>query len=103
MNTELRDRIIERIKDQVCDLLDEKAGIFFTDLEDACVAFAEDIENDGKTFKARLGIATVIEPRGTEAEVETTLSWSVKKRASAEAVVSLQPKLPGMAGGTTDE
>lgn len=75
---------IEKIKSDVCALLDEKAETIMRDMGDSFVQ--QSAEDEDKKLKFSIGIKADIKPQ--ENKVDVKISWGIKKTATAESAIN---------------
>ena len=51
---------------------------------------------EDKPLRVRISCGVVVEPRGKEADVRTTIKWGVSEKHATDSTVDLNRPLPGM-------
>ena len=93
MNKDLIVKAILKAGEQAAGLLEERAEEIAGDIRAQYLAADAD-----KKFSVSLSMPSKITEAGTNLDVKTDLTWAVKKKATAECEVSLQPNLTGPDG-----
>lgn len=92
MTTTIIDKALRRVAADVAALIEEHADAIRAAISNQMLITAE--EDDEAKLVFSLGIASKIKPKGTEAEVSTTIAWAVKEKKVTYSTVSDQPELP---------